>query len=373
VVEEILPTIPEPEVQDNTQSAPRGIIHPIPLILPGREVHILSGSSGAGKTSLVGWLVARLLSDQSLFGHPCSELPFIAYLSGDRVLDDALEKFDAAGWKDAACYGLINDHGSDVDAAIDHLTDRRRGKNAAPGPDRFSLLWRALESLRARYYPTANRLPEDSLLIVDGMSMFTGIEPAGSYLKQVAAPLTLLSRWAWANKFTLLLIHHSGKQVGDAKARYVRPQDRILGSMALQGFTSTQMFLTEPELTECPERGLYELTIRSHRAPVETRNLCRDGKTGVFRWADPLVMVPPRKVHIATVEVHIPKPALAILEHVPANRGPIAKTALHYASKQTKPTFYRNLAILLDANKLEEIILDNVPCVRLPLAPGAAE
>jgi hypothetical protein len=100
-------------------------------------------------------------------------------------------------------------------------------------------------------------------VIVDGMSLFFEIEPAGRY-KEVAKPLALLNRLCRREQLTVLLVHHGAKQSADKGKRYARQVDRVLGSMALLGFTTCQFQITEPELTEEPRLGLHQLTVMPH-------------------------------------------------------------------------------------------------------------
>lgn len=356
-----LPPVPSPEPSPE----PSPVLSPIEGLLPGRNVHLLSGSSGAGKTTLVGWLVSKLLTEDRVFGHLVTKPPFIGYIAGDRELSDAREKFIAAGWADPPCYGLIDDSDRSVGAAIRRLGDRRAGRREVEEVD-FPILNRALNYLSDKHF-AGNKLPTDSLIIVDGMATIIGVEPAGAYLRNVARPLVLLNRFAREERLTLLLIHHSGKQVADPKARYARPQDRTLGSMALQGFTSTQMFLTEPELTDDPTQGLHELSIRSHKAAVKNVRLRRDESTGLFDWLDrpePAGLAPagpPRLVADFTS-----KGARLILDTLQQLPGKAAtKAFLMGATNLSKPYFYKMLANLLSRGDLEEIRIDGEPAVRL--------
>ena len=61
------------------------------------------------------------------------------------------------------------------------------------------------------------------------------------------------------------MIHHAGKQKG-GDHRYIRDQDQILGSVALQGFSATQMHFTPPELNGTHQ---HVLSITPHHAPRE--------------------------------------------------------------------------------------------------------
>jgi len=313
-------------------------IHPIPRVLEARQTHLLSGSSGAGKTSLVGWMSGQLLSGQPLLGHPCSPPPFMAYIAGDRTIGDAIEKLERGGWANPAYYSLVDD---DSSTAENYVRSLRGSKQLSHSLTFFHFI---LKSLNSRYCPELPRIPVDSLLWVDGMAPFFNIEPAGSYLK-VAGPLLELNRFCKNWRITIILVTHASKQLGPDQ-RYTRVQDRVLGSMALQGFTSTQMFLAEPELSSNPEAGLHEFFWRSHSSAPETHEFKRSD-SGVFEYIGPHWDVPaqPSSTPVTGPQLEVLSfisdewvPAGAIREHLPS----IAKT-----------TFFRYIDRLTDAGLIE--------------------
>ncbi len=270
-----LPPDPEPPVLP-TAAAPRpGWL--LPDLMRTRETHMLSGSSGAGKTSWLGWFIAQLLTADSVFDRPIQRPPFIAYIAGDRAIDDARDKFIKAGWLEPVTWGIV-EAASDVETQLKKIVD-----GAPSDPQSFPMLRSALKAVAIKHKLPGGTLPPDSLIILDSMSTILNIEPSGSYLRNVAAPMALLNRYCHQAKLTVLLVHHGGKQLADKSQRYARAQDRILGSMALLGFTSTQIQLTEPELTGDPTQGLYELTVVSHSAKAFGVHFDRHPDTGVFQ------------------------------------------------------------------------------------------
>lgn len=310
-------------------------------IIPNRQVSMLSGSSGAGKTSWIGWFVAQLLKADELLGGQVHRPPFVAYLAGDRVLDDAMVKFKAAGWEQPVTYGLIED--TDAEDALNRSESSDRKTTIH---DRFPVLSRALEQLRRENFPNDHCLPLGSLLIIDGMSVVLGIEPTGAYLRNVALPLVRFNRFVRRMGYTVLLIHHGGKQIADAGQRYARAQDRILGSMALQGFTSTQIQLTEPELTEEPRKQQYELTVVSHSAPKAVLVFVRR-PDGAFE------LVGDREADVALNVVS--EGAKALLEMIPD--GGIASTdllALSKAAGNSRSVHYKYIKILKASGLVEQ-------------------
>jgi hypothetical protein len=252
-------SIPPPEVD----YGPRD---PIPGLFAARETHLLSGASGGGKTTFIGWFVAQLMTRDLIWGYPILHPRFVGYIAADRAARSARRKFTEAGWRYPAVYGLVDHQDPTIRT---QLRKTMTGGGKDPGVSGFTLFTKALEYFRQTYFherSPRDPLPPDSLIIVDGMAAIFGIEPSGSYLRQVAAPLLLLNMLCRDQKLTVLLVHHAGKQVADKAQRYARPQDRVLGSTALLGFTSTQLVVEEPQLSGRKD-GLYTLTVCSHDAP----------------------------------------------------------------------------------------------------------
>lgn len=241
-------TVPDPDV--------------IPFLLPARQIHLLAGAAGVGKTALLAWLLTQLRDKQPIFGHPVGEVGSISFLAGDRPWVDHAQWFDAVGWPDVPHYSLVDDPGADIDRLI-----------APVGERSFPLLHRGLEALNV---PVGASPPP--LVVVDPLGLFLGIDPVRSYL-QVAKHLVKLARACLARPMTLLASFHTGKVKGDPNERYLRPRDHILGSTALVGFTGTQITLLGSE--EVGE-AWCECHWSAHHAAPECFRLVRDAKTGVF-------------------------------------------------------------------------------------------
>lgn len=250
-------------------------VYLIDKLIPSRQTNFLSGSSGAGKTTWLGWFINQLRTQERLWDYKINRPPFIAYIAADRDASGALAKLVAAGWTEPAYYDLVND--PEAESCVAALGDERSNV-------RFPLFYRALAHLRRKYLG-GEKLPPDSLLAIDGMGPLLGIEPAGKYLKSVARTMLLTNMLAAREKFLPLLMHHGIKVNGEN--RYLRPEDNILGSMALQGFSSTMIHVTEPELSEDPSREITTVTIRSHDAPRMTQEFKRDPNTGLFVYEGP--------------------------------------------------------------------------------------
>lgn len=313
-------------------------LHPIPGFLDGRQAHMFSGSSGAGKTTWIGWFMAEFLRKGSIFGHPCTPPPFMAYIAGDRTIYDALDKLERAGWHNPAHYSLVNDPSPVVDTYL--ATLRKGGRNATVATMNFFDY--VLKNLQERYFPSASRIPVDSLIWIDGMAPFFGIEPAGTYMKSVAAPFITLNRFCDKFAITVCLVHHASKQKTDAK--YQRAQDRALGSVAVQGFTSTQMSLTEPELTDTPESGITVFEWRPHSAPHEAHDFRRSRETGLFEYIGP---------HWDTPTIHPSAPEASLLPFIVDHEWTSTPAIKAVSGEIPKATFYRWLDKLVSAGLVD--------------------
>lgn len=243
----------------------------IPSILPGCEVHLLAGASGVGKTALTAWLLKQLRDGQPIFGQTPIPPPYIAFLAGDRPWKDHRQWFEAVGWPDIPHYSLIDDPGADLDKL-----------RAGPREKPFPALRRALDVLQADC--PAQTLPQGSLLVLDPLTLFLGVDPTRAGYLQTASALGKLGRLCLHDwHCTLIATYHAGKQKADKNQRYLRAQDKILGSMALLGFTGTQMFLSAPEEIAEP---YYEFLWNPHHHRQEAFPLTRQESSGLFvPWA----------------------------------------------------------------------------------------
>lgn len=328
------------------RAAEAGPLHPIPFVLESRQIHLFNGSSGAGKTTFIGWLVGQLLTQPEVLGHPCNRPPYVAYVGGDRIIYDALAKLEGAGWRSPAHFSIVDSDAAETEAHVDSLGEKK---------DILSFFQWILRSFAADL--KLPRIPVDSLIVVDSMSTIFGIEPAGSYLGKVAKPLLKLNRFCRKFKICVILIHHATKT--KANDRYIKAQDRALGSMALQGFSSTQMCLTEPELTEDPDAGLTLFEWRSHTSPREEFEFRRSEATGLFEYIGPHWAVPAQKAP------PVAAPAMTLLPVIPEEWTPafVLKEQRHDIPKTT---FYRYIDFLADEGLIERELRGRVVFVRRP-------
>lgn len=223
-------------------------------LLPSREVSILAGASGVGKSTLIFQLVAAISNGEDDFlGHRIAYPQTVGYLAADRTWDSYTELASRVGLdlsRIQTC-SLVDDE------SIDVMRLER---------DPMDLLLSLLGRFRGA-----------TLIIVDPMVLFLGVDP--NRYHEVAPRLIRMGRWCRRNSFTILATHHATKARTDYS--FLRPQDRVSGSSALLGFTSSQLFLAGADEIRKP---YSEFVAVNHNAPPESIKLSR-GPNGIFqRW-----------------------------------------------------------------------------------------
>lgn len=238
-----------------TEHPSQPVPDPIPNIIPSRKVSLLAGAAGVGKTTILAGFARRWRDGEPICGKPVNKPVHIAFIAADRGWDSHQKWFDAVGYGDIEHYSLQDDMALDWDRIL------RR--------DQLKLLFlEALNKVNAR---------PGSLILVDPISIFV----PGNLIdyKTTAAGLGHLNRICKQRGVTVIGTAHMSKQKSDARDRYLRPQDRILGSAALAGFTDTQMYLLAPEDLD---EDYYGFGWIPHHAPAETFHFIRDPETGLF-------------------------------------------------------------------------------------------
>ena len=215
-------------------------------ILPRGEVSLLAGASGAGKTTLVMQLLRAIQRGEPLFQRRVKPGLRLGYIAADRSWE-SYQRLAATLDIDLAPLR--------VKTLIDDETINLDTFEVAP--------MRVLKQLIGELLPL-------DLLVVDPLVVFLGVDTNKYHLN--AAKLILLNRWCRQHSLTILGTHHASKARTDFS--FKRPQDRINGSGALLGFTSTQLFLAAPEETGSE---FTEWHIVSHHAPAAQILLVREG------------------------------------------------------------------------------------------------
>jgi hypothetical protein len=214
--------------------------HLIDRLLPEREVHLLAGPSGAGKTT---WLTAFLHSwshGEAIFGNKSHPAPYL-YISLDRSYSSVLRTLDRLG--------MAHDQFPFYEPP-DSIT------SATP-------LIKIIEDAKKKH-------PDVRLVVVEGIASRVPDGKSNDY-KIVADFLLSLRKTCEKLDITVLGVAHTTKTKGED--RYENPRQRIAGSVAWGGFSETIIIL-EPKDPEDV----------SENAPRELMLLPRNWKEQVFEY-----------------------------------------------------------------------------------------
>jgi RecA-family ATPase len=230
----------------------------VDTVVPSHETSILAGASGAGKTTLLLEVLKHLQQNKSVFGHAVAHDLKVGFIAADRTWEAYKRTAELVGVDTTKLYvrALVDD--DDIDTAC---LERN------PGLILKTLLDEMVKNNR-------------DLVIVDPLAVLMGCDLNKYHV--VAAKLINLNRYCRQNRITVLGTHHATK--ARTESGFKRPQDRINGSGALLGFTSTQLFMSAPE-----ENGTQftEWHIVSHHAPAKCIYLQRT-TNGTFVQGDPI-------------------------------------------------------------------------------------
>lgn len=284
---------------------------PIPEIIPFGSLNLLAGASGVGKTCLLAWLLTQLRDGCPIFGRKPNTPKKLGYIGADRGAATARYWLDKAGYHDIPFYSLADDDGFN--------TQRLRSKIHL-----IKILGECLDKLE---------LPPGSLAVVDPLALFMGGN-LNDYMNCALACLEM-RRECRRRQITMIGTAHASKQKDDRRARYLRLEERILGSNAQLGYGDTQLYLASPEETQ--ER-FYTFLWRAHTAPPEVIPLGR-GEDGMFLpWEQSIIAVQEGKV----------------LEAVPADGSEVPLTTiLEQCSEISRATVFRRLQQLVDLGLVE--------------------
>jgi hypothetical protein len=230
----------------------------IPGILPN-GISLLAGAPGAGKTTLISSWALGFRDNQPILGHQPRPTPFVGVLATDRSWESHSQWFSVAGWPDIPHYSFQDDPALNWDRFL----------------LRSELPALFLHGLKSLYPPDGP--PPGSVIFADTVAMF--IDGNLIDYKRTAVSLGHLNRICRQRRLCCIGTAHMAKQKADQKDKYQRPQDRILGSAALLGFTDTQMFILAPEDLDA-DHHLFGWV--PHHAAAQSFELTRDPQTGLF-------------------------------------------------------------------------------------------
>lgn len=202
-----------------------------PLVPPG-GISIITGASGAGKTTFIADLVRRILGRKPVFGYTPDDVPFVGFVGTDRRWAVARAWFDAAGVQEGPRFRA---HCLQDDIPGFNWARARKEDNH---PELFE---EAIDILKA---------PEHSLIFYDPIALYLG-RRLNDYT-ETAAAIGPLNAICVKRKMTVIGSCHVPKARNDPKDGFLRYQDRALGSTAIASYTNTQFYVVGPEETKKP-------------------------------------------------------------------------------------------------------------------------
>ena len=223
--------------------------------LPSGGLNLLAGAPGVGKTAFVAGLLRDIRDGRLIFGHTPTRVPAMGFIGTDRSWKNGAGWwFDQVGFSEILAYSMQDDPTYNI-------------KGLRKRHDRTDILASFIDRLK---------LPPGSLITVDPITPFMG----GNLLDYDTCFVASqeIQRHLKLRGYTLLGTAHSSKQKTNKQDRYLRLQDRTLGSTALIGFGDTAMYLASPEEIGKP---YYAFHWQPHRAKAETHYLTRDAQ-GLF-------------------------------------------------------------------------------------------
>lgn len=290
------------------------LLDPIPRIILANSVNLLAGAPGVGKTALLSWLLTRFSRQLPIFGYAVNPIPKVAIITTDRSWARSTRLwFDAVGFGDIVHYALLDD-------------TTFNPRNLRKKFERITVLERCLDKL--------GDLPFGSLVAIDPAGIFLG----GNMIDYDSCIVACAEMRALCLQRGVTVIGsvHSAKQKADTKDRYLRLQDRILGSTGLHGYTDTQMYLASPE--ETGERH-YTFLWAPHHAPTELFSLGRDDQGLFVPWA----------------ESETVKTDSKILQILPLEEPGLSFNEILVGAELSKTTGYRQLQDLVKSGRVVKV------------------
>jgi hypothetical protein len=242
---------------------------PLSPVLLGGTINLIAGAPGAGKSTFLAWLSRQVRDRLPLWGRNWGQVPWQGIICADRSWYRSTKLwFALEGMQDIPAYSLQDDEGFSK-ARLRHQHQR------------IAVFEHCLTQLSPN---RDGKFPLGSLIYVDPLSIFLG----GNLLDydKCMVACAEIREMALERGITIIGTAHSSKQRANKQDRYLRLQDRILGSTALFGFTDTQMFIAAPgEVDETVD--YYCFLWHPHHAPAQTFRFDRDTQ-GRFVSGEPL-------------------------------------------------------------------------------------
>jgi AAA domain len=202
----------------------------IDMILPSREVHILGGMSGAGKTRWILKTLVAWTAGESILGFDSHPVPY-AYISGDR----------SAASVERTCQDIGIPYKDIPFIPIRDLSAKSKQKLT------LEFLYRRIQEEQ----------PRAQLIIIEGIARFVAGGKTNDYTA-VADFLAGLGGFCTETDRTIIGVCHTAKAKEDAW--YEHPREKLLGSGAWGGYSETILFIdTVSKDVTAKGRKLYVL------------------------------------------------------------------------------------------------------------------
>lgn len=222
-------------------------------LLPSREIHLIAGGSGAGKSTFACQIALDLINGGEFFGLPVATPQAVAYIAFDRSEDGMRDTFIRTIGSDTIPFPFYSVTTSKEFAKPEFQT--------APG---------AIARVHDLH-------PELDILFLDAIGMaFTGdsasLSEVSKFIRAMVRELHSRPR-----PLAVFALHHMGKvKKGN---EYAAPRSRIHGSVAWAA-TSETVILIEPEKEEDAANPHRIITLCPRNAPerVFTYTFDEDGR-----------------------------------------------------------------------------------------------
>lgn len=217
-------------------------------ILPDGELHIIGGPSGGSKTTFLFQFITDWRSGKPIFGHTSHSRPFI-YISLDRGEKSVRRTLQRCG--------------IDPDT-FPHLS-LIRTENPV---ESFKHLQKEIMKVSPEV------ITNNGVIFVEGLTTLAPSTAKASDYASMARWIAYLSALCNETGITIFGIMHSPKT--KQSERYMNPRQRVLGSVAIGGFTET-MILVEPD-ENYPTGNRRTVTLLPRNAPEEVFFMVLDSK-----------------------------------------------------------------------------------------------
>ncbi len=237
-------------------SSPAPWPDPIPGVIGFKSVTVFAGAPGVGKTTMMAEWIQRWRTGRTICGHATNPAAAYYFIAADRSWASHQQWFNAVGYPDIPHYSVVNDPTFN---SIDLLKPHE-------APAQFA---RILDRLQP--------IPGSSVFIDPVAPIY--IAGSTNDHRAVARSMVEFHVQTEQRQINLYLTAHFAKQRADPRELYARPQDRVSGTHAWQGFSDTIVYMVDPLP---PQQPYTMLGWAPHHARAEDFAFVRDSATGLF-------------------------------------------------------------------------------------------